>query len=313
LDACLKFSKKSAVSAADLASSLAVSEKAASSFLLALGLKEESASCSDLCRKTVASVSPDLLPPTSDVACHMRDSKKICDIDVSRESLAGIAKQSISRPQRKGHEVVKEMTAAEQGAMAAQLAKPREASFEDLQIRVANWFGVWPMNAAANGGAENQAELDALANAYVVQVLQGLSAGELNSMVEKWFGASGNQVLNLVRDGVVHIQSVMQSPWYINHPDEEGYYGWVLSPYEQASNGTWPIHLGGAYFAADTANRVGTLTHEASHFYPLGTWDRMYCDVPGCLDMARDRPKRARENADHFSFFIDEVVGGGMA
>jgi len=318
--ACRKFAGKTlgkqSVRTEDLAESLMVSQASIAFFLKELGLAAAEVSCDDLCHRTVASLPEDHLPPASDVGCYMRGSERVCDLDLSEKALAAIDKNRYGTVLREEEGVRKAMTAAELKVMTAELQKIPDASFANLQVKVANWFRIWPSTQQASilstGGSENQAELDLITKAYLATTLQKMRAFEIDSLVAKWFGGSNNETLTLVRNGVRHIDNVMQAPYYINHPNEEGYYGWVLSPYEQSSNGTWPIHFGGAYFSSGDATRIGTLTHEAAHFYPLGTDDHIYCQVSRCLNMAARQPNKAKTNADHFSFFIDEVVGGGM-
>jgi len=323
LETCAMLGGKTNVATEDLAVSLGISQDAAASFMQQVGMDAQAkeVSCNDLCKQTMLSFPQQQLPPFSDTGCYMEGAKKVCQTDLSDGALSAMAQEALStRPPRQEALSIQKapLTDEEANAMASQLEQLNEVTFADVQVQMANYFHVYPMTggelsaAQATGGARNQRELDSTTRAYISRTMRRLNAGQIDATVRKWFGNSNGATKRLVKNGVLHIQKVMQAPHYINHPNEKGYYGWVSSPYQQSRDGTWTINLGGAYFGSNNALKIGTLTHEASHFYPLGTDDYMYCDVPGCLRMARQEPQKAQDSGDHFSFFIDEVVGGGM-
>jgi len=208
-----------------------------------------------------------------------------------------------------------------------------------VQQEIAHWLGIWlvkeqghgpsaqavncgptePTGCTGNGGASNQDEIDELALAYVVETEQKVRSGCTN-LLEKWFGESSNDLKETVLGGLQFLADTIQNPFYVNWEDYAGYYGWVYPG--ETVDGKLVIHFGKTYFDSGMADRVGTITHEAAHHPPLRRRDRehrrrngpkQYCDVPGCLELARTEPDEAQLNDDNWSFFIDDLVGGGMA
>merc|ERR1712129_147023 len=179
--------------------------------------------------------------------CYMKGSQKVCDVDLSETTSTAMAQESCA--QRSEPRIMKEpLSAPEAEAMAVALESMNNLSFEDMQVQMANWFSIWPMTggdlaAQSTGGARNQKEIDAQTKAQLSTCLQRLGAGRIDGKVKKWFGSSNSATKRVVRGGLQHLQNVVKNVHYINHPNERGYYGWVYSPYTQAKNGTWPIHL----------------------------------------------------------------------
>lgn len=219
--------------------------------------------------------------------------------------------------------------------------EPLEASFDHMQEEVAHWFGIWtvleekgpvlqgPMiqgrcgtvdttGCSGLGGASNQQEIDRLTLAYLVEVEKKVKTG-CGNLLRKWFGSAKTEMKNDVISGLQFVSNTVKTAYYVNWENYAGYYGWVY-PGEKM-NGNLVIHFGKVYFTSGMADRVGTITHEAMHHPPLRRRDRrhrrrdgpkQYCDVPGCLGLAKSDPAEAQLNDDNWSFFIDDLVGGGM-
>jgi len=346
-ETCAAFTEtvgKSSATVEDIATSLFVTEASAKAFLQKLGLDGQEVTCQDLCRQTADSFPADLLPPASFLSCQMHGSEKVCDLDLSSEGLAAVA--NTADPHR--FHPVNASDDAERPVARPIVAKapdvpvvePLEASFDHLQEEVGHWFGIWtvleeegpeiqgPMiqgkcgteeqGCSGLGGSSNQKEIDRMTLAFLVETEKKVKSG-CGNLLQKWFGSSKSEMKNQVITGLQFVSKTVKNAYYVNWENYAGYYGWVY-PGEKM-NGNLVIHFGKAYFDSGTADRIGTITHEAMHHPPLRRRDRahrrragpkQYCDVPGCLGLAKSDPAEAQLNDDNWSFFIDDLVGGGM-
>jgi len=316
------------VAVAELADSLVVSQSSLKSFLENIGMPEGEVSCSDLCSKTVGSLPSDALPPAPDVGCYWEQGGKICDLDLSDDAILDMAWPNTSRPNRTNTPMRKEplrvsafgMEEKEQYLEALASEENPEATFAELQVMICNHFSIWPLLGSAPVDVGLEAYKDPQESkriqetqAFVTRSINKMNKGQATQSLKKWFGKSDGATLNKVKKAVRQVRTVMNACVLRYHPEETGYYGWVYSPYDKNSNGKYVIHLGGAYINGPVYDKLGTLTHEASHFKPHYTDDHIYCDLSGCLRMARNNPRNAFDNADHLAFFIDELNGGAMA
>lgn len=73
------------------------------------------------------------------------------------------------------------------------------------------------------------------------------------------------------------------------------------------------VNLGLAFFKAPAStgydSKLGTLVHEMTHYWITGntnsSFDDEY-DKTKCLDMAKNNPTKAKENAQNYEYFIEE-------
>jgi len=329
------------VTAKGIAESLVVTEASASAFLLKLGLDEQEAPCTDLCLQVVESLPKERLPPASKVGCHVSGNDRICDMDLSPRGLAAVALTADT------HRFIPVNSTDDRGPRPWVVQKPQvpvkephDASFSELQEDIANWFGIWLVleetatiqgpsiqancgpregsGCSGNGGARNQRDIDRLTLAYLVETEQQVRRG-CSNLMQKWFGTSSNSFKNEILGGLQFISNTVKKVFYVNWENYPGYWGWVY-PGEKV-NGKLVVHLGKTYFGAKIADQVGTVTHEVAHHPPLRRRDvahrrrngpAQYCDVPGCLGLAKQDPAQAQLNDDNWSFFIDDIVGQGM-
>lgn len=347
-ETCAAFTEtvgKSSAVVEDIATSLFVTEGSAKAFLQKLGLDGEEVTCQDLCRRTADSFPADRMPPASFLGCQMHGSEKVCNSDLSSKGLAAVAQTAdphrfhpLNASDDAERPVARPIVAA---APNIPVVEPLDASFDHLQEEVAHWFGIWtvleeegpvlqgpmiqgkcgprePTGCSGLGGTSNQKEIDRLTLAYLVDVEKKVKSG-CGNLLQKWFGSSKWEMKNEVIKGLQFVSSTVKTAYYVNWKDYSGYYGWVY-PGEKV-DGNLVIHFGKAYFTSGMADRVGTITHEAMHHPPLRRRDRahrrragpkQYCDVPGCLGLAKSDPAEAQLNDDNWSFFIDDIVGGGM-
>jgi len=336
---------KSAASIEDIANSLFVTKASAQAFLQKLGLDGEEVACQELCRRTVQTFPEDRLPPASFLSCEMHGSEQVCDLDLSPQGLAAVAQSAdphrfhpLNASDDAERKVDRPIVAK---APKVPLHEPLEASFDHMQEEVAHWFGIWTVldesgpelqgptiqgkcgtvdtsGCSGLGGSSDQAKIDRMTLAYLVEVEKKIKSG-CGNLLKKWFGSSKTEMKNDVISGLQFVSNTVKTAYYVNWKDYAGYYGWVY-PGEKM-NGNLVIHFGKAYFTSGTADRIGTITHEAMHHPPLRRRDRQhrrrngpkqYCDVPGCLGLAKSDPAEAQLNDDNWSFFIDDLVGGGM-
>eukprot|EP00929_Paragymnodinium_shiwhaense_P077179 TRINITY_DN39735_c0_g1_i2.p1 TRINITY_DN39735_c0_g1~~TRINITY_DN39735_c0_g1_i2.p1 ORF type:complete len:526 (-),score=68.03 TRINITY_DN39735_c0_g1_i2:52-1629(-) len=160
-----------------------------------------------------------------------------------------------------------------------------------------------------------------IAQAYVSKASQGLwhslngddEVAELvTAQLQRWFGSDSDEIRNEATSVLQHITNVLTRAEYW-FKDDRNTWGWVYSPFQANDKGNYEIYLGKPYIETPhLSSKVGTLTHEASHFNPVRRYDNMYCDTVGCLNMAKNEPSKARWNADHWAYFIDAVNLGRM-
>jgi hypothetical protein len=73
------------------------------------------------------------------------------------------------------------------------------------------------------------------------------------------------------------------------------------------------VNLGLAFFKAPAStgydSKLGTLVHEMTHYWITGNTNSSFDDVydeASCLDMAKNNPTKAKENAQNYEYFIEE-------
>lgn len=337
-------SRTDSATATELADALVVTVASMSDFLAELGLDGEEISCEELCLLTAESFPVERMPPASNLGCQWDGGEKVCDFDLSSRGLAAVAQTANPNrfhPANASDEIIVPRAIVPQEPNVP-VQMPHGASFVQLQEEVANWFGIWlvleeqgpvaqDVSAQRNcgtvdktgcsglGGTSNQREIDRLTLAYLVDTEQKIRRG-CNNLMQKWFGSSSSSLIRTVLGGLQFISNTVRGgPYYVNWKNYAGYYGWVY-PGEMVG-GKLVVHFGKAYFDSRMADRIGTITHEVAHHPPLRRRDRQhrrrngpkqYCDVPGCLGLARSDPAEAQLNDDNWSFMIDDLVGQGM-
>eukprot|EP00931_Biecheleriopsis_adriatica_P113026 TRINITY_DN8794_c0_g1_i1.p1 TRINITY_DN8794_c0_g1~~TRINITY_DN8794_c0_g1_i1.p1 ORF type:complete len:573 (+),score=91.22 TRINITY_DN8794_c0_g1_i1:59-1777(+) len=131
--------------------------------------------CQQLCEDVVRSISEDFLPPTSDVACR---SDGTCDIDVSPEAQGKIQFRSKGTDFHAGHPIkshhsktMNENPLDIRGlGIGAEAKEYVEVTSEEVQIKLANLFRIYPMLVMSIETLGDEGEGDASLNSSLMEL-----------------------------------------------------------------------------------------------------------------------------------------------
>lgn len=146
---------------------------------------------------------------------------------------------------------------------------------------------------------------------FLEKKLQLLEQNDFDTLIafKKWFGKdseeSRRQILERMRRtwGMIKGLQVENFNSINSRSKSKKAYGLVYS-WNKKHN----ILLGDKFWKEEnnTILRAGVIIHEMSHFRDIGNTDDFTYGERGCLELARQYPEEAINNADSFEFFIRE-------
>jgi len=313
-------------------------------FLKHIGIDGENVNCMELCKKTLKSINERRLPPYSDVGCVGPDG--ICDIDLSPRSMEGVVFEAEHRDFHAGHPLSKNNTGQHLTEHAVRLNDRDDVSIEDAQIKIANFFRVYPrtdivIDVGEDGSSmvENSnhrrrsalwekrlAEVERVsvkAQAYVATAIR--KASQDSQILETWMGSSSESTRAQMLKVLNSLSVMLSHVDYRTGPqcDEDTYAYVYPSGRWSKAGGNFIFFLCDLYFDSDEGAKIETLTHEGSHHAVAYTDD--IClgkenrdgECKGetaygrdtCKLLAKTDPEKAQNNADNFCYYINDING----